>query len=188
MTSHAEPKTLPLAKGVWTLDANHSGVYFRVRHYGLSNVHGRFDRFDATLKVGGDRLADVQVEATVDMTSVNTNQPDRDAHLRSTDFFSADLHPEMVFRSIVVREKSDDEYELEGDLAINGVERNIVLDVEFNGLEVFPGDNKTHAGFTATGMINREDFGVDFNMPLGMDRMALGQKVRIELELQFVAP
>jgi polyisoprenoid-binding protein YceI len=187
MSTQTAPSTLPLAPGVWTLDPNHSGVHFRVRHLGLSNVRGRFDKFDATLTVG-TTLDQVSVAATIDMGSVDTNQPDRDAHLRSTDFFSTDQHPEMVFRTTAVKESSQDEYQLTGDLTINGITRPVTLDVEFNGVEVFPGDGRNHAGFSATGEVNRDDFGVDFNMPLGMDKMALGQKVRIELELQFVAP
>lgn len=187
MSTETVPGALPLTPGVWTIDPNHSGVHFRVRHLGLSNVRGRFDRFDATLTVVA-ALDEVAVEATIDMGSVDTNQPDRDAHLRSTDFFSADQHPEMVFRSISIEETGEGEYRLTGDLTINGITRPVTLDVEFNGVEVFPGDGKSHAGFSATGEVNRDDFGVDFNMPLGMDKMALGQKVRIELEFQFVAP
>ena len=187
MTTEAAPGTLPLAPGVWALDPNHSGVDFRIRHLGLSNVRGRFDRFDATLKVG-TTLDDVSVEATIDMGSVDTNQPDRDAHLRSTDFFSTDQHPEMVFRSTAVRQLKGTEYEIDGQLTINGVTQPVILEVEFNGVEVHPGDGKTHAGFSATAEVNRDDFGIDFNMPLGMDKVALGQKVKVELELQFIAP
>jgi polyisoprenoid-binding protein YceI len=187
MTTDAAPNAMPLVPGVWVVDANHSGVHFRIRHLGLSNVRGRFDRFEATLSVGTS-LDQVTVEATIDMGSVDTNQPDRDAHLRSTDFFSTDQHPAMVFRSTALGQIGEGEYALSGDLTINGVTRPVSLDVEFNGVELFPGDGKTHAGFSATGELNRDDFGIDFNMPLGMDKMALGQKVRIELEFQFIAP
>jgi polyisoprenoid-binding protein YceI len=186
MSTETAP-TLPLAAGTWTLDPAHSGVYFQVRHLGLSNVRGRFERFDATLTVGSS-LEDVVIEATVDMGSVNTNQPDRDAHLRSTDFFSADEHPQMTFRSSAVRARADGEYDLEGTLTINGVAHSVNVKVEFNGLEVFPADGSTHAGFSATTEIVRDDFGVDFNMPLGMDKLALGQKVKVELEMQFRRP
>ncbi len=186
MTTETRPGALPLARGTWTLDPNHSGVHFRVRHLGLSNVRGRFDRFDTTLSVG-TILDEVAVSAT-DLGSVDTNQPDRDAHLRSTDFFPADQHPEMTFRPTAVKERFDGEYELTGELTINGITEPLTLEVEFTGTEVFPGDGKTHAGFSATGEVNRDDFGIDFNVPLGMDKMALGQRVRIELELQFVAP
>jgi polyisoprenoid-binding protein YceI len=187
MTTETSSNTLPLSSGVWRSDPNHSGVHFQIRHLGLSNVRGRFDRFEATLTVG-TRLDDVDIEAVIDMASVDTNQPDRDAHLRTTDFFSTDEHPEMKFHSTAVRPRGDDEYELEGELTINGIANKVTLNVEFNGVEVFPADGSTHAGFTAYGEINRDDFGVDFNMPLGMDKMALGRKVKIELDFQFVAP
>jgi polyisoprenoid-binding protein YceI len=178
---------LPLAAGTWSLDARHSGVYIKVRHIGLSNVRGRFNRFDATLSVG-ETLADTRVEATIEMSSVDTNQPDRDAHLRSTDFFAAENHPLMTFRSTGVRAAGDGEYQLDGELSINGITRPVTLDVEFLGVETFPGDGKVHAGFSATTTVHRDDFGVDFNMPLGLDTFALGKKIAVELDLQFVAP
>lgn len=176
-----------MAAGAWPVDPNHSGVHFKVRHIGLSNVRGRFNRFDATLTVG-ETLADTRVEATIEMSSVDTNQPDRDAHLLGTDFFSAEQHPLMTFRSSAVRDVGDDDYEVDGELTLNGITRPVTLEVEFLGSEVFPGDGKTHAGFSATTTITRDDFGVDFNMPLGMDKFALGKKITVELDLQFVAP
>jgi polyisoprenoid-binding protein YceI len=187
MTDPATTPTLPLAAGVWTEDVNHSGVHFKVRHIGLSNVRGRFNRHEATLTVG-DTLDATKVEATVDLASVDTNQPDRDAHLRSTDFFSADEHPTMTFSSTAIRQTGDGEYELDGDLTINGVTKPVTLEVEFQGTEVFPGDGRLHAGFEAKTVVNRDDFGVDFNMPLSLETFALGKKITVELELQFVAP
>lgn len=177
---------LPLEPGTWTLDKNHSSVDFVIRHLGLSNVRGRFDGFDASLEVG-DALTETVVTADVDMNSVDTNQPDRDAHLKSTDFFSADAHPHMTFRSAEITGDGSD-YELSGDLTINGITKPVTFDVEFNGREVFPGDGQVHAGFSARADIRRNDYGIDFNMPLGMGKLALGEKVKIELELQFVAP
>jgi len=162
-------------------------VHFKVRHIGLSNVRGRFNRFDATLTVG-ESLADTHVEATIEMSSVDTNQPDRDAHLLGTDFFAADQHPLMTFRSTGARATGDSEYALDGELTANGVSRPVTLDVEFLGVEIFPGDGRIHAGFSATTTVNRDDFGIDFNAPLGMDKFALGKRVAVELDLQFVAP
>jgi len=179
--------SLPLRPGRWAVDKNHSGINFRIRHLGLSNVRGRFDRFEAAVNVG-ETLDDVLVEATVDMESVDTNNTDRDAHLRGTDFFSTEAHPEMTFTSKSIRQSGPSEYLMEGTLTINGVSKDVSWDVEFAGIEVVPMDGSTHAGFSASTEINRDDFGVDFNMPLGMDKMALGQKVKIELDLQFVAP
>lgn len=177
--------TLPLAPGHWTVDHHHSGVLFIVRHLGLSNVRGRFDQFDATLDVG-DTLDKVSVSATIDLSSVDTNDADRDAHLRSTDFFDTDQHPAMTFRSTAIAGAGDD-YELRGDLTLAGVTKEIVLEVEFHGTEVFPGDQSTHAGFTATGQIRRSDFGIDFGIVAG-EKLLLSDKVKIELDLQFVAP
>jgi polyisoprenoid-binding protein YceI len=190
-TATTTAAALPLATGTWQLDAMHSGVHFKVRHIGLSSVHGRFNRFDATLDVG-ETLTDTRVEATIEMSSVDTNQPDRDAHLLGTDFFSADQHPLMTFRSTGIRPagegEAEGEYALDGDLTINGVTRPVTLDVEFNGVQTHPADGSTHAGFSAIATVNRDDFGVDFNVPLGMDRFALGKRIAVELELQFVAP
>lgn len=186
-THQTSQTSLPLSPGKWDVDANHSGIHFRIRHLGLSNVRGRFDRFDATITVG-ETLDEVTVEATVDMDSVDTNNADRDTHLRSTDFFSTEAHPEMTFKSKAIRQSGPSEYLMEGPLTINGITKDVSWDVEFAGVEVFPGDGSTHAGFSATAEINRDDFGVDFNMPLGIDKMGLGQKVKVELDFQFIAP
>jgi polyisoprenoid-binding protein YceI len=178
--------TLPLATGVWTLDTNHSGISFTIKHLGLSNVRGRFDRFDATMTIG-ESLKDVKVKASVDLRSVSTNQPDRDAHLLGTDFFAADAHPTMTFESTGISGSGAD-YTLEGTLTLNDISRPVNFAVEFNGAEVFPADGKLHSGFSASGEVRRGDFGIDFNMPLGMDKLALGERVKIELEAQFIAP
>jgi polyisoprenoid-binding protein YceI len=178
---------LPLAIGKWTLDPNHSGVHFKVRHLGLTNVRGRFNKFDAWLEVG-ENLEGTVLGATIDINTVDTNQSDRDAHLLSTDFFSAETYPQMTFHSTGIKPTGDDEYELAGDLTINGVTKPTTLAVEFTGSMVHPGDGKEHAGFIATGQIVRDDFGIDFNMPLGVDKFALGKKIDIEIDVQFLPP
>jgi polyisoprenoid-binding protein YceI len=178
---------LPLTAGTWTLDASHASVDFKVRHLGLSNVRGRFNRFDATLTIG-ETLADTAVEATIDMSSVDTNQAVRDAHLLGTDFFSAEEHPLTTFRSTEVRSTGDGDYALAGELTLHGISRPVTLEVEFNGVESLPLDGSTHAGFSAVATVNRDDFGIDFNMPLGVDKVALGKKIIVEIELQFVEP
>jgi polyisoprenoid-binding protein YceI len=185
MTTSVSTTSLPLSPGHWALDAVHSGVYFVARHLGLSNVRGRFDRFEAHLDVGPE-LEDIAVTAEIDMSSVDTNNADRDAHLRTSDFFDTELHPVMTFRSTSIT-GSGDNYELAGDLTINGVTKALVLDVEFNGTEVFPGDGSTHAGFTASGEIRRSDYGIDFGIVRGQ-KILLGDKIKIDLDLQFVAP
>jgi len=186
MTAPLTSTQLLLPPGRWTLDKNHSGVFFVVRHLGLSNVRGRFDAFEATLDIGSS-LAEVVVTADVELASVDTNNPDRDAHLAGTDFFGADQNPMMTFRSTAVNGAGEN-YELTGDLTIAGITKSVTFDVEFNGTEVFPGDQSTHAGFTATGQIRRSDFGIDFGIIPGAEKLMLGDKIKVELDLQFVAP
>jgi polyisoprenoid-binding protein YceI len=180
--------TLPLTAGDWTLDDNHSGISFKVRHLGVSVVRGRFNRFTAGLHVG-QTLEDVSVEAVIELPSVDTNQPDRDAHLRSQDFFAADEDPNMVFRSTRIAGSEDEGYTLVGDLTINGVTNEVELDVEFHGAEVFPPDGLLHAGFEASATIKRSDFGIDFGLAIpGVSKVGLGDKISIDIDLQFVAP
>lgn len=179
-------RPLPLPPGAWRIDLAHSSVGFSVRHLAISRVRGQFRSFDATLTVG-DTLADSRLEATIDLSSVDTNQPDRDAHLRSTDFFDADQHPTMTFSSAAISSTETGRFDVTGDLVLNGATSRLILDVRFEGTEVFPGDGLPHAGFTATGTINRLDHGVDFNVPLGADTFVISDRVDIELDAQFVA-
>lgn len=168
-----------LSTGTWSIDPVHSEVGFTVRHLGLSKVRGRFNRFDGTVTVGENAAAS-SVQAAIDLSSVDTNNADRDAHLTSTDFFDVDAHPQMLFESIAV---SPDQ--LDGQLTLNGVTRLVSLSLEFHGVTV-DGYGATRAGFSAAGHIKRSDFGIDFNMPVGIDGMLIGDKVEIELEIQAV--
>ena len=178
--------TLPLAIGTWQVDAAHSGVEFTIRHLGISKVRGRFNRFDAVLTVG-DSLETSRLNATVEMASVDTNNADRDAHLQTTDFFDTEKNPQMTFVSTEITADGTD-YLLVGDMTINGVTQPVTFEVEFNGVETYPMDQKRHAGFSGTATISRGAYGIDFDVPLGVDKVALGDKVKIELEVQFVDP
>lgn len=187
-TKLAPPITgLPLTAGRWAIDAPHSAVVFSIRHLGLSKVRGRFDQFDATLEIGAS-LEETKIEAIVDMASVDTNNADRDAHLRSTDFFNTEGHPTMRFDSTSVV-RTGEEWLLTGNLTMNGVTRAVTFEVEFNGVQGHPATNRQHAGFSATGELRRSDFGIDFGiMPIGVDKLALSDTVKFELELQFMEP
>ena len=179
MTDTTTPITPTLTAGTWTVEPMHSEVGFSVRHLGLSKVRGRFNSFSGTLTIGDDATAS-SVEATVDMASVDTNNTDRDGHLLSTDFFNADAHPQMTFRSTGVTADT-----LRGDLTINGITQPVSFDLEFHGVAV-DGYDTTRAGFSASGRILRSDFGIDFNAPLGVDGMLIGDKIDISLEIQAV--
>ena len=181
------PTTLPLAPGTWTLDPLHCTVEFTARHMAISKVRGRFHTFTATVTVG-ERLEQTVLEATIDMASVDTNNEDRDAHLRNSDFFHVDHHPEMTFRSTSIAPTAADSYDVTGDLTINGTTRSETLQVVFNGTETFPGDGSLHAGFEATGSISRTDYGVDFNVPLAAGGFVISDRIGIELDIQLLAP
>ena len=180
------PSTLPLALGTWTADPAHTTVGFVVRHLGLSKVRGRFEGVTAQLVVGND-LASSSVSADIEMGTVKTGNADRDAHLASSDFFNADTNPTMSFRSTAVAGEGE-EFTMLGDLTINGVTKQVELDVEFFGTSVFPMDQSTRAGFSATGTISRKDFGINFNAPVGVDKVMISDKVALELDVQLVAP
>lgn len=178
---------LGLLPGRWVVDPHHSAVLFSIRHLGLAKVRGRFDRFQTSLDIG-PTLAETSVAATIDLASINTNNSDRDAHLRSTDFFSTDEHPEMHFISWGIQ-PAGEMWELQGEVTLNGRTRPLTLQVEFNGVQDFPGQNTRHAGFSATGSLRRSEFGIEFGLlPIGMDTLALGDEVKIELDLEFVEP
>ncbi|MEL6893268.1 MAG: YceI family protein [Actinomycetota bacterium] len=178
---------LPLAAGSWTLDPLHCTVEFTARHMAISKVRGRFHTFDATVVVG-DSLETSSLSARVDMSSVDTNNADRDAHLRNSDFFHVDQHPEMTFESTAIEPTGDDTYSVVGDLTVNGITRRERLDVLFHGTETFPGDGSFHAGFEATGTISRTDYGVDFNVPLAAGGFVISDRIGIELDIQLLAP
>ena len=179
--------TLPLASGIWTLDSLHSTVEFTARHMAISKVRGRFHQFDATITVG-ESLEATSVSASIDLSSVDTNNADRDTHLRNSDFFHVDKHPTMTFDSTEIATTGEDRYELTGDMTIAGVTHPETLTVTFNGTETFPGDGSVHAGFEATGSISRNTYGVDFNIPLNTGGFVISDQVGIELDIQLLAP
>ena len=179
--------TLPLAPGLWTLDRPHCSVEFAVRHMAISKVRGRFKSFAADIFVGPS-LDESNLRATIDLGSVDTNNPDRDSHLKNSDFFNVERHPEMTFQSTTISEVGDGEYAITGDLMINGVTRTETLSATFHGTETFPGDSSLHAGFEAKASIKRMDYGIDFNVPLGAGGFVISDEIEIELDIQLLAP
>jgi polyisoprenoid-binding protein YceI len=185
MTTTPDKTTLPLTPGHWVVDTNHSSIGFTIRHLGVSKVRGRFTRFDADVVVG-ETLATTSVSATVDVSSIDTANADRDAHVLSPDLLDVARRPTMVFRSTSVR-GAGMEYQVEGDLTIGDVTRPIVLAVELGGIESVPGGPR-HAGFEAATEIRRKDFGIDLAMPPGVSVVALGDVVKVEIDLQLLEP
>jgi polyisoprenoid-binding protein YceI len=176
--------SLPLNPGTWVIDAAHSSVEFTVRHLGISKLRGRFATVDATAQIG-DTLAETTVSAAIDLSSIDTGNADRDGHLRTTDFFDIAAHPQLTFVSKAITERGDGTYRLTGALSINGITHDQDLDLAFNGTEVYPMDNTTHAGFIATGSLQRSDYGVKFDVPVAAGGFAIGDKVGVELNIQL---
>ncbi|MBO0822009.1 MAG: YceI family protein [Nocardiopsaceae bacterium] len=172
--------------GTWNIDPVHSEVGFTVKHMMVSKVRGRFDKFQGTI-VTGEKPEDSSVTASIDANSVNTNNADRDDHIRGADFFEVEKHPSWTFASTAVRDLTADGFQLDGDLTIKGNTRPVTFDVELNGIgpDAFGG---TRIGFSATTTVNRRDFGVDFNgaIPGAADAVILGDKVTITMEIEGV--
>ena len=180
MTITNDTTTAPsLHTGTWVIEPAHSEVGFTVRHLGLSKVRGRFNAFSGAAQITDPATAS-SVTASIDLSSVDTNNADRDGHLRSGDFFNAETQPEMRFVSTVVTDDS-----MTGELTINGVTKQVELELDFHGV-VVDGYGMTRAGFSADGEIRRSDFGIDFNMPIGLDGALISDKVTINLEIQLV--
>jgi len=177
--------SLPLTPGRWTLDANHSSVSFSIRHLGVSKVRGRFTDFTLDVTVG-ESTSDTHVTASIDVASIDTGNPDRDAHVLSADIIDVGQRPTISFRSTGLR-GSDDRWKLTGDLTIGTVTRPVTLDVELGGIEPFV-DGSRHAGFEARTQIRRKDFGIDVHLPPGVGSVALGDTVTVELDVQLVEP
>lgn len=174
--------TLPLRPGRWILDLHHSAVGFTIRHLGISKVRGRFSQLEAELMVG-ERTGSYTVAAIVSLDSIDTGNPDRDAHLRAADMLDVTRRPTMTFRSTRVQGDGPD-WSLEGLLTIGDVTRSVTFEVDFGGVEDFAVDGRRHAGFEARGEIRRSDFGLGF----GAGDAMIGDVVRIQLDMQFVEP
>jgi len=182
MTITAE--TIPgYVAGTWVLDPTHSEVSFSVRHLAISKVRGTFEKFDVTV-VTAENPADSTVTASVEIASVNTNQKDRDAHLKTSDFFLAEEFPTMEFVSTGISKDGDD-FLLEGNLTLRGVTKAVTLKAEFGGI-ITDGYGQVKAGASATTKINRKDFGVNWNAALEGGGFTLGDDVTISIEAQVV--
>lgn len=168
----------------WKLDPSHSNVQFTVRHL-VSRVSGTFSGVAGTLHQGGADLRGSVVDIVIDKTTVNTGSPDRDNHLRSADFFDAAVYPTMKFHGAEFIPTGDDTFDVKGTLTIRNVELPVVLHAIDSG-RIKDGWGNLRAGFQATTVINRHDFGLNWNMALEAGGMMVGEKVTITLDVQFV--
>ncbi|MDO9693093.1 MAG: YceI family protein [Candidatus Latescibacteria bacterium] len=169
----------------YTIDATHSSVGFKVRHLMVSKVTGSFGEFSGTVDYVEGQPDQWAAAAAIKTASVNTNDAKRDDHLRNADFFDAEKHPEITFTSTGVSRKGDD-WVLAGDLTMHGVTKPVELVVEFNGAITDPWGND-RIGFSATGVLDRRDFGITYNTVLDKGGVAVGNEVELMLEIEAIA-
>jgi polyisoprenoid-binding protein YceI len=169
-----------LSTGTWAIDPVHSTVGFSVRHLMVSKVRGAFDDFSGAIVVAEDGTPSVTAEIAVD--SINTRNPQRDAHVRSADYFDAEKYPTATFASTGVRSNGDT-YLVDGDFTLKGVTKPVTLELEFNGVSPGMGHGEV-AGFEASVVLNRKDFGIDLDMPLETGGTVVGDKITVTLEIE----
>jgi polyisoprenoid-binding protein YceI len=176
--------TIPGYKtGTWKVDATHSDVAFSVRHMMVSKVKGKFTTFDATI-ITAENPTESSVTASIDLSSINTSNEQRDGHIKSADFFDVETHPTMTYRSTSVTADGSD-WLLEGELSLHGVTKSVPLKLELNGFTADPYGGQ-RVGFSATGELNRKDFGIDISMPMDGGGVVVGDKISLSLEIEAV--
>lgn len=170
----------------WSIDPAHSVAEFKVRHMMISNVKGHFSGISGSLKLNEADVTKSSVEATIDAASLNTREPQRDAHLKSADFLDVEKFPTLSFKSTGVSRNQEGELKATGDLTIHGVTRSVVFTVEnFSGPSKDPWGN-TRIGLSAATKINRKDFGLAWNAALETGGVMVGDEVTINLEVEFI--
>lgn len=174
-----------MEKETWILDSTHSELQFKIKHLMISSVTGQFNQFSAAIETEGDDLTTAKIQFKAPVSSISTNNAQRDAHLQAPDFFDAEKHPEIVFSGERMEKTGDDEYKLYGTLTMKGVTKKISLDVEFGGLTKDPWGN-IRTGFSVSGKINRQDYGISFSAVTDNGGLLLGDDVKINANVQFV--
>ncbi|MBD3582818.1 YceI family protein [Flavobacterium selenitireducens] len=170
----------------WEIDPAHSEIHFKIKHLVISTVTGAFRLFKGTLQTSDkENFNDAKIDLVIDTYSIDTNETDRDEHLKSPEFFDADQFPEIMFRSTSFQHKSGDEYVLHGDLTLKGTTKNIALQVLFGG-ELKDGFGRYRAGFEVNGSIKRHDFDIVYDGITEGGGLVLGEEVKIAANIQFV--
>jgi len=172
-----------LMQGV--IDTAHTKIQFKVKHLMISNVMGSFKEFEGKASMIENDFTTTKVDVTIKTASIDTEAPDRDAHLKSADFFDAEKYPEIIFKGSGMTLKDEDNYELKGNLTIKDITKPITLSVEYGGLMNDPWGNKK-AGFSVTGEINRKDWGMEWNAALEAGGVLVGDKVKILCDVEFL--
>jgi len=177
-------ETFTATKTIWGIDPTHTEVQFKVKHLVIATVTGLFKKFSGNLESESGDFDGAQVNFSLDVNSINTNQPDRDAHLKSSDFFAAEQYPTVDFIGSLKKVEGS-EYTLDGALTMRGITKAIVLNVDFGGTMVDPWGN-TKAGFEITGKLNRKDFGLSWNAVTEAGGMVVSEDVKLHINAELV--
>ncbi|MDQ6418750.1 YceI family protein [Paenibacillus sp. LHD-117] len=172
-----------MAKTVWAVDASHSAVDFSVRHMMIAKVKGTFHAFESNIVADENDLTTAEISFKIDLSSVDTRNGDRDAHLKSGDFFDIEKFPTLDFQATSITKSGEGEYEVTGDVTLHGVTRSETFEVTFEGSGKDPWGN-TKAGFSASGSIKRSDYGLTYNAALETGGVLIGDEVKISLEIE----
>ncbi|MFI8079626.1 YceI family protein [Kitasatospora sp. NPDC086009] len=171
--------------GDWAIDTTHSEVGFSVRHAMVTNVKGRFTEYDGKLHLDGALPHNSTAELVIKVASIDTNQAQRDEHLRTGDFFAAEAHPEIRFRSTSAERLRGDSYRMTGDLTIKGTTRSIVLDLDYTG-SATDAYGAERIGFEGTAVLDRTDWGLSYNAALETGGVLIGEKVKLNFDISAV--
>ena len=171
---------------LYDIDNVHTHIGFAVKHMMVATVHGQFKDYRGSVDIDPADFTKSRFEGEIDVASIDTGNAQRDDHLRTSDFFDAANHPKVTFKSSRIESKGDGEFVVHGALTIRGVTQPVAFDVEFHGVTKNPW-GKTVAGLSARATINRKDFGVSYNAVLEAGGVAVGEKVKLEIDAEFVA-
>lgn len=169
---------------LWKIDKDHSEIKFKVKHLLVSTVTGQFNNFNGTVEANAADFSDAKISFEADINSINTKNEQRDAHLKSADFFDAAKHPKLIFKSKSITKKSDSDYEMTGDLTIRGTTKGITLHVTYNGSSKGFGGVDV-AGFEITGKVNRFDYGLQWNAVTEAGAIVVGEDVKLEIGIEL---
>lgn len=168
----------------WVIDPAHSELQFKVKHMMITNINGEFRNFDASVETMDDDFTKGRMNVVIDATSVFTNNTDRDNHLKSPDFFDAEHFQNLEFEGTSIKKLDDENFQLKGMLTIKGVQKPVVLDMEYGGIQKDPWGNEK-AGFTLSGKINRKEWGLNWNAALEAGGVLVSEDVKINAEIQL---
>ncbi|GAB2701013.1 YceI family protein [Paenibacillus thermoaerophilus] len=174
-----------MSKAKWIVDPSHTSVDFSVRHMMIAKVKGTFHKFEADITADPNDLTTADIKFSVDLSSVDTRNSDRDAHLRSADFFDVEKNPHMTFTATRIVRTGDGEYDVTGQLTLHGVTREETFSVTFEGANKDPWGNEK-VGFSATGTLKRSDYGLTYNAVLETGGVLIGDEVKVSLEIEAV--